>query len=561
MKASASRQSCQESSSESSPKESQDYLRIHHVRVLRVSPITLSPELKAFILFDSEKKTDGPVHVYLEVEEDGTPVRAGLIRTKTTARLIAKRAWARGNRILIHPYAIALAKGFWRKWKEEVWKGRDLLMLVKEEGLLKDEAVKWVDKLVLDVDTPYDEAFPKLLEIFSFLKIENGYEVGKTKSGNLRAVVYFKRLEAQKEFRKQKNIERLREAYFILVELFKRYGLKLDRSFADRINHPVWFSHDERFYAQQVSRPGQISFWSLYRKVKNWQRKEKVWNVEGVALTRRFWSGGKEICKPALPSFLKKKQDSLDEETNFNLWKRSVGTLYQRVTKSGKGRFIHFVYPSVGWAKSLGLDRERVEQYLRELLSDWDDKKFQKDMRTAWRKANPIEFRPIGYSEPASVLAERALKYIQEAGGEVRRMELLRNIFKNQNWLLDNVMGYLVEQGLVETELKKLNTPKPTRPNRVYRLKDRRSDPAEPSEGRAIGRPTEEACLPLAPLSRDDEETRREGVSLITPTEHCLVEGGMALCGFGFYPPVASGLRLEGEVTQQSFALPMDGWP
>lgn len=541
--------------------EPQIHLRIKFLRILRESLKDLPSEAKKYIIFSSQKKTEAPVYVYIETKEDGTPVSAGLVRTKTTLMRIVRRAKARGHRILIHPYPITLEKGFWQRWKEEIWKGRGTLILVKEEGLMKDEAIRWIDKLVLDVDTPYEEAFPKLLEIFSFLKIEEGYEIGKTKSGNLRAVVYFNRLEAQKEFRRQKNIERLREAYFVLVELFKRSGLKLDRSFADRINHPVWFSYDGTFYAQQVAKPGQNDFWKLYRKVKSWQRKEKVWNVEGVALTERFWSKGKDLRKPTPPSFLRKNYENLDHETKFTLWKRSVGTLYQKATRSGKGRFIHFVYPSVGWAKWLGLDKERVERYLRELLEDWDDKKFQKDMRTAWRKANPIEFRSSGCSEPASVLAEKALAYIREAGGEVKRTELVRDVFRNQNWLLYEVMGYLIEQGLVETEVKKASTPRPGRPNRVYRIKDRGSNPAAPDdEGKAIRRPAEEAFLPFDPLSRDARETRREVSSMITPTEHYLVVGGKVLCDPGFYPP-ASGLRTGCEATEQSFTFPEDGWP
>ncbi|MEM1642620.1 MAG: hypothetical protein QXI85_07540, partial [Desulfurococcaceae archaeon] len=457
------------------------FLRLATKRKLHVNPLRLSEEAKNHILYHSQKGTTAPAYVFLVINSDGKPTDAGLVRTYPTLKKIDTKLRDEGKRILLHPQDIRIPEGFWQRWKT-ARTPQDRLRLVKEYELLTDKAVRTIDKIVLDIDTPFDIAKPKLLEIFQMLGITQGYELGRTKSGNLRAIIYLEdNLKAQRDFRKNKHIERAREMYYILVELFKRYELELDRTFADRINHPVWFSFDKRFYQRDIKVSGTVRFFDLYRAVKKWQSQNQVWEVENINLTQKFWgdrraSKGKKKIPIQLPAFIRNElRTTFDEDYKLALWKKAVKSLYK-----GKGyRFQRFILPAIGWAKYLDLDRLEVDRYLESFLSDRDPKKTEKDLNTAWRVAKELEFNlPEGKAETKTrllttdliTLTEKAINFIAERG-EVYRQDLLKEIFSGQVWLLHKVMGYLEKKGLVESFFQKGQGR--GRPSKGYRLTEK----------------------------------------------------------------------------------------
>ncbi len=480
-------------------KRNRTFLNLSTKRQIHVNPARLSEPARRKIFYESKKKTKAPAYAFLVVS-DGKPVDAGLVRTYPTLRKIDSKLKAEDKRILLHPQAISIPQGFWQKWKT-ARTPEERLRLIKQHELLTDKAVRTIDKIVLDVDTLYEKAFPKLLKIFHMLGIRQGYEVGRTKSGNLRAVIYLSfDINAQKEFRQKQHIERLREAYYILVEIFKRHELKLDRTFADRINHPVWFSFDNRFYRRESRAEGAVDFFTLYRAIKKWQEENEVWEVEGINLTQRFWNKtagkGKKKIKVELPAFIRNElRTTFDEDYKLSLWKKAVKSLYR-----GKGgRFLNFIMPAIGWAKYLGLDRHEVDRYLEDFLSDRDPKKNQKDLNTAWKKARELEFTlPEGKGQSTHDLVEiteKALTYIRERK-QVERQELIREVFYNQRWLCDKVMDFLEKKGLVRSQ--KGHKDGAGRPPKVYVLV--------------------ETLL--------DEKRNLDNIITLPKGEHFLVEGG-----------------------------------
>ncbi len=448
------------------------FLRLATKRKLYVNPLRLSEEAKNHILYHSQKGTTAPAYVFLVINSDGKPTDAGLVRTYPTLKKIDTRLRDEGKRILLHPQEIRIPEGFWQRWKT-ARTPQDRLRLIKEYQLLTDKAVRTIDKIVLDVDTPYEKAFPKVLRIFQSLGIDRGYEIGRTKSGNLRAVIYLTHtIKAQKDFRKNKHIERLREAYYLLVELFRRHELKLDRTFADRINHPVWFSFDNRFYRRESRADGTVDFYGLYRNIKKWQSQNQVWEVENMNLTQKFWedkraSKGKKKVPIQLPAFIRNElRTTFDEDYKLALWKKAVKSLYK-----GKGfRFQRFILPAIGWAKYLDLDRLEVDRYLEGFLSDRDPQKTEKDLRTAWRTAREFEFNlPERKGLPATDLVEiteKALEFVRDRG-QVERQELIAEVFGGQKWLCDMVMDFLEKKGFVKSEV--LKDGRIGRPPKVYR--------------------------------------------------------------------------------------------
>jgi len=57
---------------------------------------------------------------------------------------------------------------------------------------------------------------------------------------------------------------------------------------------------------------------------------------------------------------------NLKYNVKFYFWKRAVKGL---VEKHSSYRFIHVIMPAVGWALYLGLDRSKVENYLKKVFN------------------------------------------------------------------------------------------------------------------------------------------------------------------------------------------------
>ncbi|MEM3290827.1 MAG: hypothetical protein QW046_04855, partial [Candidatus Micrarchaeaceae archaeon] len=446
-------------------KEVSKLFRIDEKRYLWTNPIYhLDKQQQEHIFFKSKKKTSGGLYVLLEFNSENTPIDAKLVRTLPTLKEIEKEVKAKDHRLLLHPYELKIQKGFWQSWKKAKT-SKQRLELIKQYELLKDNSIRTIDKIVLDVDTPFETSAPKVLEIFKMLGINAGYEIGRTKSGNLRAFIYLdNHINAQKKYKGQRHIERLREAYYLLLELFRQYGLELDHTFADRINHPVWFSFDDRFYKQEVVKDGNVKFFDFYNAIKRWQKENQVWTVNNVNLTKRFW--GKDIParkkihqQEKLPAFMRNDLVAIADEQKLKHWQKAVKTLFYN--SRGKGSYIHFLQPAIGWAKSLGLNEYDVNTYLYEFLQDRDSKKTERDIQTAWRYAREIDFSLPDYLKRITNidlvgLSEKTLSFIQEKK-EVARQELLKNLFFNQDWLCDKVMGYLEQKGIIKSKKGQTN--------------------------------------------------------------------------------------------------------
>lgn len=425
-------------------------------------------------VFDSYKKKSG-VYVWLKVQDNKKVVDAGLVRTYSTLKKLDDQFKNENCTMLLHPYTVTIPEGFWLKWKTAN-NSQDRISLIKEHNLIKDEAIYKIDKIVLDIDSPVEYAQWQLENfIFPELGITEGYEIGRTKSGNTRAILYLKwSLKANDVFRKQKHIERLRELYYFLIDYFYYLSnLKLDKTFADRINHPIWFSFNSHFYQKTVSKPGKIPFYTLYGRMKQIQKRFKYWVTrDKMNLTLRFWGDRRperKSTKVQLPAFLRNELKSyIDEDYKLTLWKKAVKSLYK-----GRGyRFTNFILPAIGWAKYLNLDRIDVDEYIKGFLADRDYMKTEKDLDIAWKYANELEFKiPETKKQiklPANLdliqLTEKALNLVKQTSKT--RQELLHEIFYKQAWLCDLVMNFLEKKGLVRSEFVKSG--KRGRPSKVY---------------------------------------------------------------------------------------------
>ena len=109
--------------------------------------------------------------------------------------------------------------------------------------------------------------------------------------------------------------------------------------------------------------------------------------------------------------------------------------------------------PAVGWAKYLGLSRSEVDDYLRELLPD--KRNFDEDIEKAWKYADSIEFEWKGKGKEID-LKELLIAFLEKAQEGVLRKELLANLFKGQNWLLELVEKVARKNGLISVEKVKL---------------------------------------------------------------------------------------------------------
>lgn len=445
-------------------------------RVLFTSPLESVPLMPL-----KKNRYGGFIHAVLVMSSDDKVKDFTFIRTNETLQKIYYTESVKGNKILLHPLPIRVNEGFWAEWKKARTRA-SRLDLAKKYEILKDNHIYIFDKIVIDIDKPYEEVEPKLLEVFKELGIEKGYELGKTKSGNLRAVIYLQPLRIQKEigakkleieiYQGSKHTDKYRELLYILYEMTSRKGIAIDRTFIDRLNHPIWFSYDGRFYERKVKIEGENKLYSIYNRAKAWQKKNKAYIVLGQNLTKKFYPHLTKDWKDPnprrtrieLPAFIRNKINT-ELSDAFGYWSKAVDTL-SRNTKSQI--YTRLIQVAVGWAKYLNLDRYDVDRYLLSILSYRDSKKTEKDIRTAWNRARELEFklpekvRVYDFSK----LVEEALNYINEQG-TAKRQELLEKVFYKQVWLLEKVIGWLEAKGYIQAEYQKQGR---GRPIKVYSL-------------------------------------------------------------------------------------------
>ena len=434
------------------------------VKRVRKNPLKLPEEEKAVLMRENERYKEQYAYVVFlckEINGKWTPVDAKVIRTyETLMKIVQDEEY----RILLHPQPVSIPKGFWEKWKKKAKTKEQRLKLVKETGLVKDENIFVIIVLVLDVDSPYEEVEPVFLELVERLGIQ-GWECGKTKSGNFRAFIYLKPLRVEvgnengnkkiKTFylrpnTKSKNghthLENAKEILAILNAYFKKKGLKADDSFI-RINHPVWFG--KGFYTLKRKSLGETNLYDLYRAVKKLQAEEGLWETN-----LKFWKElyqdrkEKKKTKVVLPYFVAERL--VKEFDELTKWRIAVAKLAEKYTSY---RFKHVMLPAVGWAKFLDLPRSEVDDYLREVIPD--KKNFDVDIEKAWKYAEEIEFEWKGKGKEID-LKELLINFLEKAQKGALRKALLENLFRRQNWLLELVEKFAKKNELVYVEKVKL---------------------------------------------------------------------------------------------------------
>ena len=448
------------------PSGSSEFLKLQITRKVKCNPLSLKSD--GFSLAFHEGYRDQYAYVVLIADEEGKPCDARVVKTRETLNKIASH-----SRVLIHPQPIRIPSGFWERYREAKTP-QERLALIKETELLKEENIFALTCFVHDIDTPYEEAEPIVLELFEKLGVR-GYELGKSKSGNLRAVIYLQPLRVEvgdgenkkvKAFyptphgKNKKNgrthLENAKEIVEIITDYLNAKGLKADRSFL-RLNHPIWYG--KQFYTREKKVQGETQLYDLYRKAKELQKELRA----EKALKRPK----KKNTKVIVPSFVAKAQvKALDDLARWRIAVRKLAEVHTSY------RFTKVILPAVGWAKDLNLDRWEVDSYLKELLSDKRD--MDEELERAWKYAKPTTFEWKGGKLKYDVneLVIRFLEELEETEGGANRQYLLHEVFGGQNWLLQMIERFCVRHKLVSVEKRKL-TPGPGRKAYVYTLTEK----------------------------------------------------------------------------------------
>jgi len=442
--------------------------------------------------------------VALFLNQNFQVVDARIVATKNTRLKFIERAKKQNLFILITPNPVKIPQEFWKKYKlTQTAKGR--IALIKEYKLLNDENT-FIVELLLDIDSPYKEVKKAVKDLLRDLGIEKDpfqVKLMQTGSGNARLIIP---LEVnfligntengdngdavfnptKKHFNGHTHLQNLKEVLAIISAYLQRKGLNVDLTSVDRINHQVWdpSAHPKKGkyeIKEVVPTLRKITPYNLYRRVKKLQKEHQLYTLKRgnkeINLTTYF--GWRPEYKPSqrakvirVPKFIVERLKdraivSLEEDIKLHYWKKAVKSLAE---KHSSYRFTYVILPAVGWALYLGLDRYEVESYLKEVLSDRDSRKTEKDIDTAFRVANELEFnlpkrvRSLNFETLLRSVLEHLLK-----GGEVSRQELVE-LLGNQKWLTDLIMNALVKVGLVEAEFIKAGR---GRPRKVFRLTEK----------------------------------------------------------------------------------------
>ena len=380
--------------------------------------------------------------VQLYDPELGVPVGVIPIRTQPTFEVVLEEAKNLNLYPLVLPQPVYVPQSFWEEYRRtETPEERS--SLVKEYGLLQDASIYRFKTVVVDVDSNFEVVYPIWEELRERLALRAGYQVYITKSGHFRAYIYLSD--------GTKDLKRAKELLAIIYAFFERRGLKADRSFVWRLNHPVFYEEFPLYSYELVEEAGGgVAFFPLYRKVKRLQREFALWTFEEKNLTEEFWGikvpqkkfeGECRVVKA--PAFKRRLERELLD--NFELWKRAVISLVQ---KRSSYRYTYVIQPAVGWAKYLELPRDEVIEFLKERLGE----EKRKDVEKGWKYARELEFNlPESVCWAGRTREEWEGIVIAELQfrGSVSRQELLKSVFFNQKWLCDLVMGGLVKKGVV----------------------------------------------------------------------------------------------------------------
>jgi len=386
------------------------------------------------------------------------PVGVIPVRTLPTLNGVLEGLKSRNLYPLMLPQPVYIPQRFWELYRKAS-KG-EKAALAKEFGLLRDESIYRFETVVIDIDSPFESVYPAWEKLKERLSLKLGYQVYRTKSGRFRAYIYL--LDGTKD------LKRAKELVAIIYAYFEAKGLNSDATFVHRLNHPVFYEdfplYDYRLVEEEE---GRIHFFKLYRSVKKLQRELGLYTFKGRNLTEEIWVKKPPVKKKKscrlikVPAFVRRlREDVLD---NLELWKEAVISLFR---KHGSYRYTYVIQPAVGWAKWLELPEEEVTEFLVGLLGE----KKGKDVEKAWRYARELEF----------VVPERTVwldKTREEWEGEVigylrfrrraYRQELLKKVFKNQVWLLEEILGRMEREGRLRSYFEKRGV---GRPRKVYEV-------------------------------------------------------------------------------------------
>ncbi len=409
------------------------------------------------------------VFICREIEGEWKPIDARVVKTYPTLNKLTNELRKKDLRVLLHPQPVKIPPSFWAKWRKAK-SGKERLNL--SSPLTKDENVFILVCIVLDWDSPYEKCEPIFLELVDRLGIK-GYECGKTKSGNFRAIIYLEPLRVEKKNQPIRtfylrphtegrnghtHLQNFREIVATLNAYARKRGLKADDSFK-RVNHPVWYG--EGFYSRVRKVRGETKLYDLYRKAKELQREEGLWEVN-----REFWGyrEKKTSGKVVVPSFVARIQAK--QLSDLYRWQIAVRRLAEKHTHS---RFTKVILPAISWAMDLGLSRWDVDSFLRELLPDKRD--MDAELERAWKYARPQRFEWHGKGRKID-LKEKLIEFLENTEEGAPRQYLLSEVFGGQNWLLQLVERFAIREGLISMEKRKL-TGGPGRKSYIYTLTEK----------------------------------------------------------------------------------------
>ncbi len=401
----------------------------------------------AITIFDNER------HSVVDVK---------IVRTEKTLENIIKDKQKHNYNILFHPNPVKLDKDFYERYRETL-SGYERIQLFTEKNILSDENILFIDTITIDIDSPYEQSVVVLEKLVNLLGISrSALNIIKTKSGNLRFAFKVYPINPRKVNKNKKsNLENVKEFVEIINEFFILHNLKADKTFK-RINHPVWITGKQEVIQIATTRE---RFYDIYRKAKQIQRDiNKIKQTQERIKKQKNKKLKIKRKKVVLPAFILNKLRAI--ETDLVL-KSAVKTLYEN--SKGKGTYTYFLQVLAGWCKYLSLSYSEYYDLATEYMPV--DRKREKDLKTAWRYARPIEFKCKNVRKEYSVVeyAEKVIKYL-ENNSTADRQTLLKEVFDNQSWLEQVVMSELKNLGVVEHIFEKQEGKKGGRPKKVYIL-------------------------------------------------------------------------------------------
>lgn len=428
------------------------------------------PIRKPYYLMDDYEKGDGyknDFNYVLLFMKDNKPIDIRIVKTEETLKKFIKNKHLKYKLdILFHPNPVKLTREFWEQYRQSK-SGAERLKLFKEMNVLADSNMLFIDTIIVDIDTEFSKSIEVLKKLVKEIDIDIDYlHIRKTKSGNLRFAFKVSPMRPDGLNKNGKtNLANVKEFVSIVNEFFKLYGCKADNSFK-RINHPVWITKSEEVWNEknteeitnveedifsELKKSSYLNFYEIYRKAKELNKK--------ILVEKNKKKKNKKKKVKYLPAFV---LNNLKHIEDLTILEKAVGSLARKVGKGG--RYISFLQPVAGWCKWLGLSYEEYYELVFEYASDKE-----RDIKTAWKYAKPLEFKEFETHRKKYDLveyAEKVIHYLKEQW-TAERQELLKEVFENQKWLELLVMEELCSKGIVKFEFVKAGR---GRPKKVYSL-------------------------------------------------------------------------------------------